>query len=171
MRPRVPLAAVLLGAAGLIPFLAAALASLSADPGERTRMLMALTGYGATILAFLGGIHWGFALSPAPGGIGGEGEEIRPKGQTRWLALALLPSLIGWAAILVTIYLPIWSGLIVLIGGFVFTTLTEYRASRHPASGRDPFPPGFLWMRLALSLAVILILAGVLPFHMLRLNP
>ena len=62
MTRRLPTFAILLGLAGLLPFAACSLGALSLEPDQADRALLALVAYGATILAFLGGVHWGFAL-------------------------------------------------------------------------------------------------------------
>ena len=49
-----------LGAAGLIPFVASA-AGVYASPIHAALFIKGLLFYGATILAFLGGVHWGLA--------------------------------------------------------------------------------------------------------------
>ena len=57
-----PLLAILLSVLGLVPFIVCGLAALGPDPDTGDRMLNALIGYAAVILAFAGGIHWGFEL-------------------------------------------------------------------------------------------------------------
>ena len=57
-----PLLAIVLGVAGLIPFIVCGLGAVSVDAVSSARMMTALIGYGAVILSFLGGVHWGFAL-------------------------------------------------------------------------------------------------------------
>ena len=52
--------------------------------------LLALMAYGATVLAFLGGVHWGFALD--------EGSNQTSQALRARLVLGVVPSLIGWAA-------------------------------------------------------------------------
>ena len=86
--PETPLA---LGLAGLIPFIALALALALQHPVVfGIDAAFALTAYGATILSFLGGVHWGLALRhPAP--------DIR-----RALYVgAMVPPLWAWAGLLV----------------------------------------------------------------------
>jgi hypothetical protein len=93
MTPRLPASALLLGIAGLLPFAALALATLRPSTPFATSMmtnpaLFGLIAYGAVILAFLGGVHWGFALEPA---VPAPRERLR-------LVLGVLPSLIGWVS-------------------------------------------------------------------------
>lgn len=65
MRPVVPFA---LGFAGVLPFLGATLA-LAAGPADwAAPALTILMAYGMIILSFLGGVHWGVALSDSDPG-------------------------------------------------------------------------------------------------------
>lgn len=86
--PAVPRPALSLGLAGLIPFVALALAAVIAPEGWAGVARDLLVGYGATILAFMGGCRWGFAAA----GLG--------SGPTFWpLALSVVPSLWAWGAL------------------------------------------------------------------------
>ena len=90
---RVPSSAGWLGGLGAAPFvgLAVAIPFLTSEP--RSFAAHALVAYGATILSFLGGVHWGLA-------IGSQGGPDRGTLASR-LILSVLPSLAGWAALLV----------------------------------------------------------------------
>ncbi|GEP04589.1 DUF3429 domain-containing protein [Methylobacterium oxalidis] len=85
----VPVGAVILGVAGLIPFLGfAALAVSGSDGGLGTIGLSPrtiLSAYGAVIASFLGGIRWGAAAA-------------RNAGNADYL-IAIVPSLLAWAAL------------------------------------------------------------------------
>jgi hypothetical protein len=86
-RDEVPVATLVLGAAGLVPFLAAALGPwLKLWPAGIDPVFFSLA-YAAAILSFLGGAQWGAAL---------------PAGSGLWLrmSLAMIPSLVAWAALL-----------------------------------------------------------------------
>lgn len=82
-----PPGARLLGLAGLIPFVASALALALVDEAARAAFARALVGYAAVIVSFLGGIHWGlgFARAGAP---------------TMLFLWGVVPSLVAWAALL-----------------------------------------------------------------------
>jgi len=86
---QVPVGAVLLGIAGLVPFIGfAALAVSGSDGGLGTIGLMPrtiLSAYGAVIASFLGGIRWGAAAA-------------RGGGNADYL-LAIVPSLLAWTAL------------------------------------------------------------------------
>lgn len=90
MLASIPLAARSLGLAGLIPFWLCAF-GLALFPGAGVApetLLRAQVAYGAVILTFLGGVHWGVALR-------------QPDGPS-WLRLTwgITPSLLAWCALL-----------------------------------------------------------------------
>jgi Protein of unknown function (DUF3429) len=147
-----PALAILLGLAGLVPFIGCGLGAMARD-GEADRMLAALIAYGAVTLAFLGGMQWGFAL-PA-------GTEMR---RQRWrLVLGVLPPLVGWLALLVWLLAPGWVALAVLTAGFIGTVLAEHRAA-----GLDQaVPSGYIWLRWALTIVAAAMLITVLTVRVL----
>lgn len=113
MQTPLPAPAWLLGPAGLIPFVVLAIgawAGWAAAPP-------ALAAYGATILAFLGAVHWGLALRATPAERG-----------TEWarLGLGVVPALLAWVALL----LPTALGLLVLALGILATAGVETAAAR-----------------------------------------
>lgn len=145
----VPLIAILLGAAGLIPFIAGSLGATMLQGDGATRSLLALQGYAAVILAFLGGVHWGIALDAGT-------NQTEPVQRSRF-GLGVVPSLIGWAGLLVTfIGLPL-VGLGIMAAGFIALTIVEARADQ---AGLVPKP--YMALRWALSILVILCLVSVL---------
>lgn len=129
----VPLGALVLGIAGLIPFLGFAALALSGQEGDLTTLGLAprtiLSTYGAVIASFLGGIRWGAAAA-------------RGGGNSDYL-VAILPSLIAWAALAAP---PPWDlrilGGLVLLWGFVDQDLSR----------RGLAPPWLGRLRLGLSL-------------------
>jgi hypothetical protein len=161
-----PMLAILLGLAGLIPFIVCGLGAISADTGQAARMLVALVGYGAVILSFLGGVHWGFALTQAAPLVAPDITPVGARlagGQRARLALGVLPALIGWAALLVAMVLPDWTALVVLIAGFVGTVVVEHQAGRHMLVQ----PAGYLWLRWGLTIVVVAMLVTVLVLRLL----
>ena len=88
---KIPSTALILGLAGLIPFVSAALASLWLEPAWQEKSSFALGAYGAVILSFLGGVKWGVLLHNKT--------ELQ-----RWmpLVLSVLPSIVAWLALLLT---------------------------------------------------------------------
>lgn len=88
-RNPVPMSALVLGVAGLIPFLGFAALAVSGSDGGLSSIGLSprtiLSAYGAVIASFLGGIRWGAAAARNSGGAD--------------YAIAILPSLIAWAAL------------------------------------------------------------------------
>ena len=152
MQRPLPLLALLLGIAGLIPFFACGLLALRpAGDAVDARGLLALIAYGAVILAFLGGVHWGFAL-PDP-----SGRAERPR-----LALGVVPSLVGWVALLIAVADAADIALAVLALGFAGTTIIEARATR-----AGLMPRGYMTLRYGLSATVVFVLLMVLILRVL----
>lgn len=114
---RVPSAAAWLGGLGIIPFAGLSLATPFAADGLQVKLLFALMAYGAIILSFLGGIHWGLAIGAAP---------QTDNTLLRRIALSIVPSLVAWAALLA----PSSIGFLVLAAVFVAMLLVDIRASR-----------------------------------------
>ena len=84
-----PQLALLLGYAGLLPFVFGALGIWLIPLGWRTFVLDAVLDYAAVILAFMGAIHWGLAMRAGA-------SEGRAQLQ---LGLSVIPPLLGWVAI------------------------------------------------------------------------
>lgn len=133
-----PPAARLLGLAGLLPFWGLALALPILAPDYAAIALAALVGYGAVILAFLGGVHWGVAL--------------RPSATPSWARLGwgVAPSLIGWTALL----LPPRGGLVLLALGLAAALVVDLRSL-----GPDLVPRWYAGLRRLLSAGAIAALA------------
>ena len=150
-RPLPPLA-IALGIAGLLPFILCSLGALALSSDWADRSLLALLAYGAVILAVLGGVHWGFALE-------GDAEPSTVPSQRverSRLGLGVVPSLVGWTALLVTfIGLP-RTGLLILAAGFVGATVIEAQAAK-----RGLMPQSYMWLRWGLSAVVVVCLTSV----------
>lgn len=155
MNRKLPAIAMLLGIGGLIPFVVCSLGALANPPPNDELSLMALVAYGAVILAFLGGVHWGFGLDFA-GGAPGTVQRVR-------FGLGVVPSLVGWVALLLAILGYGRVALALLAAGFVLTTVVESRASR---SGY--MPTGYMGLRWVLSAIVVVCLATVWMVLMLH---
>lgn len=130
-----------LGILGLIPFVALAVL-IATVPTETPLMSRALLYYGATILAFLGGVYWGLALRVD--------ESVHPA----FLALAVVPQLIGFGAMLLPAPLAH-----VLLGAALVGVLVIDAAYWR----KNLMPRWFLSLRITLSLvaAISLFAAGV----------
>jgi hypothetical protein len=140
MHADLPAPARLLGPAGLIPFAGLAIAVWAGWPGAGA----ALAAYGATILAFLGAVHWGLALRAPAAERGAD-----------WgrLGLGVVPALVAWVALL----LPLPAGLGLLAGAILATAAAETRAAQ-----AGLVPGGYLRLRWMLSAgAAASLLAGL----------
>lgn len=131
-----PVPAKWLGATGAIPFVATAVFAAFGPENWSGWAAQALAYYGAVILSFLGGIHWGLAIA-------NNGPERISPARLCW---SVVPSLIAWAALL----LPLFAGLVVLTAAFGLALFVDTRANT-----RALVPPWFPDLRTALSIAVI----------------
>ena len=87
-----PASALWLGGFGAVPFVALAVAAwILAEPAARAAS-DAIVAYGAVVLSFIGGSYWGFASIRMT-------EGRTPKAD-RLLVLSVVPSLVGWASLL-----------------------------------------------------------------------
>jgi hypothetical protein len=111
-----PRLAILLGYAGLIPFISGAIGIWITPPAWRTDVLTALLHYAAVILAFMGAIHWGLAMA----------RERQDDAAHRQLGLSVLPALLGWLAI--SSGLSALLALALLISGFIGLYLADVHA-------------------------------------------
>lgn len=141
----IPAPAVWLGAAGVVPFAAAVLVLVLPAAGlsvvSTSLAATALSAYGAVILSFLGGVHWGAAVT----------DPLQP-GLTVRLSLSVLPSLLGWLALL----LPHGLALLVLASGFLAMLAVDLHAAR-----LSEVPAWYPRLRIPLTLVVTsLILIG-----------
>jgi hypothetical protein len=86
-----------LGHAGLLPFVAGAVLAHLVWPEAHPYVVHALAAYAATIVAFLGGVHWGVAFTQA---------QPRPV----LFVWGVVPSLVAWVAVV----MPPAAGLVLL---------------------------------------------------------
>jgi len=144
---KVPLSAAWLGGLGALPFIGLAGAMPFLTGGPRNLAADALVAYGATILSFLGGIHWGLAIAPQSGA-------GRPRLTAR-LIVSVIPSLAAWAALLVADT----SGLFILALAVAAMLWVDLRATRAGEA-----PPWYPNLRIPLTCIVVaaLLLGGVL---------
>lgn len=111
-----PQLAVLLGYAGLIPFVSGALGIWVIPLGWRPFVLAALLDFAAVILAFMGAIHWGLAM---------RAQETDARAQVQ-LGLSVIPPLLGWLA--VASGMPMGMALPICLLAFVGLYLADLRA-------------------------------------------
>ncbi len=152
MPRRLPALAIVLGVAGLLPFLAFGLGSVSTNLITSRVAAYVLIGYGAVILSFVGAVHWGFTLAT----------EHDPAERPR-LLLGVVPALVGWAALALTLStLQPVLGLLVLIAGFILTAVAEWHGH-----SRGWVPGGYITLRLILTAVVVLILTTVMGVRLI----
>lgn len=128
----------LLGYLGLIPFVALAVLGLLLGPVHQAAMAFALLAYGATIVSFLGAIHWGLAM-PTTGG------------QQSMLVWGVVPSLLAWISLL----LPVPWGLLLLAATLVACLLVDYKL--YPHYGLRA------WLGMRTILTLVATLCSVVP--------
>jgi hypothetical protein len=148
-----PVLAVLLSVLGLVPFVACGLAAVGPDAATAGRMLHALISYAAVILAFAGGVHWGFELQSP--------QEDRFTGRAR-LGASVVAPLIAWIALLLPLVIATWSSLIVLIAAYIAAVLVEQRAA-----ALSLLPPRYLWLRWGFTVPAVAMLVTVLTLRLL----
>ena len=90
-----------LGYAGLIPFVLGAALVWLVGGEAHPYVAAALSAYGAVIVSFLGGIHWGHAMGLRPAQAEAAGSA---------LVWGVVPSLVAWIGVL----MPPYAGLFVL---------------------------------------------------------
>ena len=107
----IPRSALSLGLAGLLPFWGLAISIIVLDPPIKYFAVQAEITYGAVILSFLGGIHWGLAAMN--------------ERHANWLGLGwgVTPSLIAWGAL----FLQPSLGLMLLVIGFLAAAIIDFR--------------------------------------------
>src|SRR5271166_2971221 len=118
MRRSMPSTAILLGLLGLLGFVGCGLIALGEDPTKGGQGFNALIAYAAVMLSFVGAVHWGLAL--------GAGAATRRVQRLRY-TLGVLPALVGWVALLLPVFVPPWTALVLLIAGFIAVMVVEAR--------------------------------------------
>jgi hypothetical protein len=108
---KIPRPALSLGLAGLVPFWGLAISIIVLDTPMKDFAVQLKITYGAVILSFLGGMHWGLAAVN--------------KRHENWLSLGwgITPALIAWGAL----FLQPSLGLILLIIGFLAAAIIDFR--------------------------------------------
>lgn len=121
-----------LGYAGLIPFVFLAMSLWLVGPDLHPYVALSMQGYGAVIVSFLGGIHWGVGFRNAIT------MHNAPRVSFVW---GVIPSLLAWVGVM----MPAFAGLPLL--GFVLIGCYLVDRKTWPAVGLAPW----LTMRLQLT--------------------
>ncbi|XP_029970351.1 transmembrane protein 69-like [Salarias fasciatus] len=139
---KAPRPALYLGFSGLIPFVSAPLL-MAATQSFYPEVAYAQMVYGASIVSFLGGARWGFALP--------EGSPARPD----WMNLgnSVVPSLVAWLALLCRD--SVAEGALMVIMGLGLSL--HYDLTLLPG-----YPPWFKAMRTVLTLVATFSLVATL---------
>jgi hypothetical protein len=136
---KAPLAAVVIGWAGVVPFVIGAVGPLViTDIGLAAFLSLATGIYSALVLSFLGGIRWGMAMGPLYG-----------SERTQGFVLSVLPPAAAWIALV----LPSFEGLAVLIAAFLLQAWLDVRAV-----GEGRAPVWFAPLRIRLTAAAVVAL-------------
>lgn len=128
---------------GLIPFIAGTGLAWASDGPVRDTALIAVAAYGATILSFIGAIHWGRVIAAA------DGDQ-----DALWLAWGVVPSLLGWIAVL----LPAALTMPALLAVFALAWAGDRLATR-----RGRLPAWYGALRNRLTMVVCTTLASAIP--------
>ncbi|WP_108484755.1 DUF3429 domain-containing protein [Oceaniglobus ichthyenteri] len=142
MKPTIPLSALCLGLAGLIPFVWGALTVVFPDFGLQAARIVGprfvgpyvQLAYGTVILAFMSGVLWGFAT------------KVEGKAAAIGYGLSVLPAL--WAFFFVGGG-PV-SAAIYLIFGFLGLLILDFQFWRWGLA-----PPWWMQLRILLSVVVV----------------
>lgn len=122
-----------LGYGGLIPFVLGALLVWAVNDEAHAYASAALAAYGAVIVSFLGGVHWGHAMHMPPS------STAAPSA----LLWGVMPSLLAWMAVL----MPPHAGLVILGFALVGCYLVDRR--RYAALGLSA------WLTLRFRLTAV----------------
>ena len=119
---------------GLLPFVITLLVSILGSKELNSYSIIMFVSYGAVIIGFIGAVHWGFLL---------ESKSIQRQGLL--LSISVLPSLIGWFALIS----PIPFALLILC--IMYPLLFIYE--RHSVLN-TLLPKWYMLMRLKLTIMV-----------------
>ena len=108
-----------LGYAGLIPFTGLALLLWVVDTHLQAWVAMALAAYGALIVSFLGGVHWGLGWLGAQRPPSGP-----PHGQRNHFLWGITLSLLAWPGVLMPPFAGLaWLGFVLILSYLADRTL------------------------------------------------
>jgi hypothetical protein len=128
----------LLGLGGLVPFIGLAALSFTVSPAQRPAVIFSLLAYSATIISFLGAIHWGLTM-------------VENLPSTQQLVWGVVPSLLAWISLMVQ---GEWG--LLLVAAVLFGCLV-IDAKIYPSFGLQH------WLSLRWTLTVVAIVSVALP--------
>ncbi len=129
---KVPALPAILGYAGLIPFVVLGVGMWFVPSSQQEILNKALLSYAACILAFMGAIHWGLAMTA--------------HANSMQLGLSVLPALLAWLALNSALT---WSYSILIIG-FVLLCFADSISTR-----QRNLPNWYPRLRVPLTLIVV----------------
>ncbi|HEY1936138.1 MAG TPA: DUF3429 domain-containing protein [Acetobacteraceae bacterium] len=144
---------ILFSILGLLPYVLLGLVALGPHVASANHMLSGFIAWSAMVLAFAGGVHWGFGLR--------ESNPQSPWQGTR-ISLSVLALIIGWLALVLPLVAPAWLALLMLIIGYIGALFAEHRAGR-----RNMLPPRYLWLRTGFTVIATAMLITVLTLRLL----
>lgn len=129
---------VLYGYAGIIPFAIIALTMMFVDVTSSEELKaggMLQVAYGAMILSFLGGIHWGQAI---------------PRHHTRQITFSMIPTIAGFVMFILAVFGLVFTALI----GTAVMFFVVYEADKRMMPV-EYLPPGYFRYRRNLTFIVV----------------
>ena len=132
-----------LGYAGLIPFILLAALMWLVDAELLPFVAIALGGYAATIVSFLGGVHWGIGFMKG---------EASPRFHFIW---GVVPSLIAWLALM----MPAYAALPLL--GLVVVACYAVDSKTYPVAGLANWLPMRLQLKVVATASCVLGAAAI----------
>lgn len=116
-----------LGHAGLIPFVLLALLLWLLGGDQQAFVAIALAAYGALILSFLGGVHWGLAWSLDRSVV-----QPTPNLRRQLLLWGITPSLLAWPGVLMPPFAGLaWLGFMLILNYLADRTLYPRAGLQH----------------------------------------
>jgi len=134
-----------IGYSGLIPFIGLSAMSVLWRDIYHSAILFSLLAYGATIISFLGAIHWGLAMR----------EEQPDHIAIKW---GVMPSLVAWGSLIVDTY---W-GLAIQFITLWICFFVDFKRYKHFGVSE--------WLSMRLQLTVIAGICLVLPVLMFLIS-
>ena len=148
---KIPKPALILGLGGLIPFISPPLLILAGETAVANQALLLQTVYAAVILSFLGGVHWGRALT---------GDRYGPSWQR--LTWSVIPSLVGWLIVFSPTVPVVAVGFAI---AFTFAFIVDMQAVKH-----GMFPVWYGKLRKILTIGVLASMGLTLASSVMAVN-